>query len=562
MLLILSIGQKRLSYQADFETTTDIEDCRVWLWGLIPISLNADKEDLEWDISVESFLQRCSHESAIIYFHNLAFDGYFIIDWLLKHGFKWNGGKLRKGEFSTLISKNKKFYSMRVAWKNGNITEFRDSLKKINMSVSVIAKAFDLPMSKLELDYEQYRPPYYVVSADEIDYLANDLIIPARALAEQIGEGMNRLTTGSDSMAEFKRLFSVSQFDRVFPVLDIEIDDDIRKAYRGGWTYCDPRFSGEIQGPGSTYDVNSLYPSVMYNCVLPHDLPMYFVGEPIYDPEYPLWVANITFTATIKPDHVPCIQLKKSNIFVDTEYVKVITEPETVSITNVDLEVWQQQYDIDIIAWNGGWKFKGYQGFFKEYIDKWSEIKNNSTGGKRLIAKLHLNALYGKFATNPDVTGKFPYLENGTVKLSNGLEEKRNPVYTAMGVFITAYARQITINAAQANYAAFAYADTDSIHLLTLDKPKGIEVNDILGCWKHEYDFDYAMFWRPKVYMERIMGGKDDGEYETHVAGMPRSVQSCLRFSDFESGKEFSGKLLPKHVPGGIVLVDGTFTLK
>ena len=518
--------------------------------------------------TISQFMEYLSTQNAVFYFHNLAFDGYFIIDWLLNNGFKWRESYPKLGEFSTLISKSKKFYSMKIKFPNGSSVEIRDSLKKLSMSVNAIADAFQLPLSKLHIDYDEYRAEDHSPTTDELKYLFNDLAIVGMALHQQLSSGMKKLTVGADSLNEFKDLFGRKTFERVFPVLSLDIDKDIRGGYRGGWTYRDERFAQTMVGPGATYDVNSLYPSVMYNCPLPWGYPEWFPDIPEQTDEFPLFIMSITFTAKLKPNHVPTIQLKSHPIFVSTEYVREINEPETMIVTNVDLELWEQQYDIEILSYNGGWKFRAHTGFFKDYIDKWSEIKNNSKGGMRLIAKLHLNSLYGKFATNPDITGKVPYLEDGVVCLKDDLENTRNPVYTAMGVFITAYGRSITIRAAQANYDVFAYADTDSIHLLTLDKPKGIVVDDSLGNWKHEYDFDYAMFWRAKVYMERIMPpllpltDKRAGRYETHVAGMPANVQDQLRFTDFESGKVFGGKLLPKHVPGGIVLLDGNFTLK
>ena len=111
-------------------------------------------------------------------------------------------------------------------------------------------------------------------------------------------------------------------------------------------------------------------------------------------------------------------------------------------------------------------EFRGSHGFFDEYVDHFMEIKKNSTGGLRQIAKLHLNSLYGKFATNPDITGKHPVMEDNRVSLKMNEMEVRDPVYTPMGVFITAYARLKTISAAQSVYPHFAYADTDSLHLV------------------------------------------------------------------------------------------------
>ena len=562
-----SHGRKHCNYVADFETITRVDDCRVWLWGLIEVSDNCTQDDMVYGTDIESFIFEVSNrfEDVAIYFHNLAFDGYFILDYLLNSGFVHTTGKLAPGTFSTLISRAKKFYSMRVMFLNGKTVEFRDSLKKLPMSVEAIAKTFDLPFSKLFMDYHEMREIGHKPTPDELKYLASDLTIVARALDMQFKEGMKKLTVGSDSLFEFKSLFGSKTFLRAFPVLDKHMDKEIRMAYRGGWTYWDPRFAREVVGPGSVYDVNSLYPSIMYYKPMPFDVPRWFTGPPKFDPQFPLFIVSITFTAKLKKNHLPTIQVKSHPVFFETEYVTEIPEPETMVVTNVDLELWQKHYDMDIHSFNGGWKFRAFTGFFKSYIDKWTKVKQESTGGKRAIAKLHLNSLYGKFATNPDITGKIPYMgENNTVKLKLSDPEERNPVYTAVGVFITAYGRATTITAAQANYDSFAYADTDSIHLLTQDKPNGIIVGKELGQWGHEYDFDYAKFWRAKTYIERKQGSTptDAPTYETHVAGLPAHVQRDLRIGDFEAGRVFYGKLLPKHVPGGIVLTDETYSLK
>ena len=40
------------------------------------------------------------------------------------------------------------------------------------------------------------------------------------------------------------------------------------------------------------------------------------------------------------------------------------------------------------------------------------EIKKNSKGAQRFIAKRQLNSVYGKFATNPNITPKIPYIDD------------------------------------------------------------------------------------------------------------------------------------------------------
>lgn len=559
----------------DFETTTTREDCRVWLWGLISIE---SEDQFIYGTDMDSFVRYISAFDSHVYFQNLAFDGRFIFDWLLKNGYRHVQDRmLRKGEFTSLISSTGKFYSFTVRWKNGRRTEFRDSLKKLPMSVANVAKAFGMEESKLSIDYHVPRPVGYEPTELELDYLYADIIIIVNALRQQLAEGMTRLTVGSDSLAEFKHLTGSKLFQRMYPILPDAMDAEIRRAYRGGFTYVSERHQGKLIGSGTVYDVNSLYPSVMYEKLLPYGEPHFFEGEPHVTEDFPLFITSLTFTARLKKDHIPCIQIKANPFFLPTAYQTVIEEPVTMVCTSVDLALWQDHYDLDILSWNGAWHFRAVSDMFHDYIDKWMGIKNTSKGGLKVIAKLHLNSLYGKFATNPNVTRKVPVLEDDIVKLRLGPEETKDPVYTAVGVFITAYARDLTIRAAQEHYDRFVYADTDSLHLLDDDGESGDVVDetcevtgckghpakldvhkDRLGAWKHEVNFKRALYARAKCYTEQLV----DDSYVTHIAGLPEDAAAQVRFRDYFHETTLTGKLKPTAVAGGIVLEEVGFTLK
>jgi hypothetical protein len=560
----------RVDYVADFETTTDPDDCRVWGWGIARIDT---PDDVYMDHNINQFVHVVSKSNAVVYFHNLKFDGTFILDWLFRHGYRHTQDKrVEQGQFTTLISDMGRWYSMKVVWENGNTVEFRDSLNKLPMTVKRIAQSFNMDEGKGDIDYHAYRPIGYQMTDEERDYLRRDVTIVAEAMRLTIEEGMTKLTVASDSLDEYKHLFGNKLFTRMFPVLPMAMDAEIRKAYRGGFTYADPRFSKRITGPGVVLDVNSLYPHIMYDSLLPYGTPVFQDGKVDTSDEYPLAVFSVTFTAKLKLDHIPCIQIKGSNMFTGTEYVTEVVEPTTLSVTNVDWELWNEQYDIEVHSWDGGWLFHGAHDFFREYIDKWSKVKEESTGGRRELAKLHLNSLYGRFALNPNVTSRIPVLIDNRVGYESGPDETRAPVYTAMGVFITSYARALTIRAAQDNWESFAYADTDSLHLLMDHVPEGLDVHPTRrGAWKLEYHFDAAMYIRPKAYSEYVtedehtkMLAKDPeaSRYVNHIAGVPEGVAGPLTFDDLYDGNVLSGKLKLKNVPGGIVLVETGYTIK
>ena len=143
----------------------------------------------------------------------------------------------------------------------------------------------------------------------------------------------------------------------------------------------------------------------------------------------------------------------------------------------------------------------------------------------------------------------------------------RNPVYTPLGVFITSYAREHTIKAAQSNYDTFAYADTDSLHLITDKEPENLEIHSTeIGCWKRELRFNSAIYVRAKCYSEKVElprfhRKQPRVKYFTHIAGLPSHIASKVTFADFYNGRIFKGKLVPQRVRGGIVLRETEYTL-
>jgi hypothetical protein len=254
-------------------------------------------------------------------------------------------------------------------------------------------------------------------------------------------------------------------------------------------------------------------------------------------------------------------------------------------VTNVDLELILEHYHVYNLEYISGWKFQKSTGVFKQFIDKWMYIKTTSTGAIKLLAKLMLNSLYGKFASNPDVTGKIPYLkEDGSCGFRVGDDEYKDPIYTPMGVFITSWARYTTITTAQKCFDRIIYCDTDSIHLEGTDIPetiKHIVDKDKLGYWKLEYYFKRSKYIRQKTYIDEVYGKMVWNEeeqkekfktchpsestttkLEIRCAGMPEKVKEKVTFENFKVGFSSFGKLLPKHVNGGVVLVDTEFTIK
>ena len=72
----------------DFETTTDVNDCRVWGSCLVNID-NLEVIQLVNNIDDTMFLleELTINDKVELYYHNLKFDGEFILSWLYNNGF-------------------------------------------------------------------------------------------------------------------------------------------------------------------------------------------------------------------------------------------------------------------------------------------------------------------------------------------------------------------------------------------------------------------------------------------------------------------------------------------
>ena len=598
------------SFVADFETTTNIEDCRVWAFAICEVG---NKEDVIIGTTIDEFMEWNikRKENDTVFFHNLKFDSQFIMNWLFKNGYDHTTEPEQKKSktFNTLISDKGLFYQVEVIFekkgKKVNKVIFQDSLKLIPLSVDSIAKSFKLPISKLKIDYDSHNnlPIGSPLTPEEEEYIKHDVQIVAHAIEYFYSQGLNKMTIGSCALSEYKKIIKKRNFDRYFPTP--KYHDDVKQSYRGGFTYLNPDYTEKDVGKGIVLDVNSLYPSVMYDNYLPFGTPIYFNGKYEHDPIYPIYTQMIRCQFELKEGKIPTIQIKYGYSFRANEYLTTSGDTEVVLCLNsVDLELFLEQYDVYNLEYISGWKFKATKGLFTDYIDKWSnnkiQAKKDGNHGLYLISKLFLNSLYGKFGTDTRVRSKIPYLgEDNEIHYKDGKAEIKNGVYIAMSSFITSYARKKTLTSAQRimdnhrnglSKAQFVYADTDSLHIVLNGENeeeflKNCEL-DIhptkLGAWDNESKFISARFLRQKCYIEKEIIDEDDylkglksefdylyskdskGFYKLKitVAGMPTDCHKYVNFDNFNIGASYKGKKQPKIVPGGVVLSEIDFTIK
>lgn len=611
-------------YVADFETSRQDYETWVWLWCL------RSENDIRHGATIETFFEYLFSlpfpKGTKLYFHNLSYDGNYIISYLLNHGYiHVEGRKLpTQKHFNTFIDDMGIWYTIRFKNRKRQTITICDSLKLLPFTADVVAKSFSLK-NKGSLEYDLYRPKNYKATKEEIEYCENDCNIIYDALNVFFKKAGDRLTIGSNCLKMYKGLTGKENFKIFFPNLSIpferwdvnrdvykSVDNFCRQAYKGAFCWVNPKKKDIIINKGIVYDVNSLYPYVMYAFDYPYGIPYYGSGKPPKDGK--IYFLHVSIMFDLKKDGVPCI-IEKQRRFQNTNSWVTSSEMQHVEyvFTEVDLELILQNYivDIEYIDWVG---FKRGKNMFKDYIEIWiaEKIKAGKEGnnGFRTISKLFLNNLYGKFGQNSEAIVKTPRLENGVVKFDRVKQEgvENNSLFVPVAAYCTAYARKVLITAIMKNFNRFCYCDTDSIHLEGSEPAEGITIDDFeLGAWKKEGEFLRGKFVRQKTYIEEYptqshfikhtvsvtefhrsdcdMIALCNYEYKTTVynvtcAGFKKTIYSLknkkvydrntyytdvlgLGFDDFKEGLSIpDGKTTKKQAVGGVIIENTSFTMQ
>lgn len=347
----------------------------------------------------------------------------------------------------------------------------------------------------------------------------------------------------------------------------------------------------------------------------------YIPDEAIDDRKY--YFVKIKTRFYIRKNKLPFIQIKNNMLYKGTEsletsdiynrqdgkyyseYVDLdgnITDSSVVlTLTMTDYELIKEHYElVDLEILEGCW-FHAEKGLFDDYINKYKKIKLESKDAERELAKLFLNNLYGKMASSKCSSFRVAFDRGDeTIGFYTVVAYDKQAGYIPVGSAITSYARCFTIKAAQKNFygadkRGFVYADTDSIHCdLPPEKIKGIKVHDKdFCCWKLEANWSKGYFVRQKTYIEYVTHENqiplDNPYYNVKCAGMPKHCKDLFLMSmngteptedmeltdeelefikkkrditDFDTGLLVPGKLLPKRIKGGVLLVPTTFEIR
>lgn len=584
-------------FVGDFETTVYEGQRDTEVWASACVELGTENVTIHHSISetFEYFKQLKSN--IVCYYHNLKFDGNFWLYYLIeKLGMKQAIEQLSDDQldikfvdkyhmsnntFMYSISDRGQWYSIRIKISN-YIIELRDSLKMLPFSVREIGGAFKTKHQKLDMEYTGFRYAGCLITPEEQEYIANDVLVVKEALEIMFTQGHNKLTIGSCCLAEYKAIIGKDLYESWFPdMYQVEIDpeiygesnagDYIRHSYKGGWCYLVEGKDNKVYHKGTTADVNSLYPSMMHSESgnrYPVRYPTFWHGN--YIPEEAqiknrYFFIRIRTRFYIKPDMLPFIQIKGSWFYRGTEMLKSsdITDKKTgekspfyigfdgeihgtrvtLTLTCTDYKLFLEHYNVIDFEILDGCYFDTEIGIFDEYIDKYKKQKLEAKGALRTLAKLFLNNLYGKMASSTDSSFKVAYLKDDkTLGFYMVEAHDKEAGYIPVGSAITSYARNFTIRAAQKNYhgvdkAGFIYADTDSIHCdLAPEEMVGIPVHDKnFCCWKLESCWNEAIFVRQKTYIEHVTHENlepiEHPYYNIKCAGMPDRCKEQFRLS-------------------------------
>ncbi|MBO5712585.1 MAG: hypothetical protein J6R88_00060 [Clostridia bacterium] len=189
---------------ADFETsdTEDLQDVRVWAWGLSDIMTY----DFNYGNNIASFIDLLLEDRYVydVGIHNLKFDGNYILPELYKRGFEfmpskdfmtaWERGDDLKNKFTHNITAQGQWFSLTVVKPTKATTNtpafihFWDTFKLFPESLKNVGKQYCKQFQKIDEPKDFYtalRPENHVITAEELKYLKYDCLTLAEALRVQ-----------------------------------------------------------------------------------------------------------------------------------------------------------------------------------------------------------------------------------------------------------------------------------------------------------------------------------------------------------------------------------------
>lgn len=524
--------------------------------------------------------QLCSDSKLVIYVHNLQYEFMFIYRFIdLPNVFA-------TGPHEVLKASNDCF-EFRCSYRlsNMNLAKFIS-----NCPTAIHQKGVD------DLDYRKIRTPkdFSKMTLKEKGYIYNDV----KGLYEALLDKLSRdnlakipLTSTGYVRRDVRNAMKKDRYNRInFQRwrLTLEQYQLCRECFRGGNTASNRYWCNQILKNVESKDETSAYPYVMVSV---YGYPSSMFTKTSIDSREELDYFNTHFCTIARygfdnlrlKDDVPIPYIptaKCRNMASDTwAYNGRVLESSylEISLTNVDLEIIDNQYDYDHLYIN--YLFYAYKDYLPKPIrEKVYEYFANKTTlkgveGKEyeyMCAKAYLNSIYGMMVTDI-LHPNFKLDENGewfeeTVNQQEALDnyyKSWNSFLTyQQGIFVTAWSRYMLQKMIDKVGMDVVYCDTDSIKylgnhdkdfekynndLMTDNQKRGVKNSIIyngkevaLGVFMDDGDYKYFKTLGAKKY------AYDDGKHiGITVAGLSKKkgaaeLEKGDGLDDFVIGKVFN----------------------
>lgn len=556
-------------------------------------------------------LRRVNH---IIYFHNLSFDGVFILDWLGKNGYTLTDELEKEGHFSVFRTTGSKIYKIEMLFlpkgcKNPRKISFQCSKMILSSSVKALGK--NVKISKFaegeEEDENFYnREPenslvdFYFKNTLYCEYCKRDVKIVIAALKDFFESIRVFLAKHDleDNMIDVQNCITISGISLLLQRLMIEkigmnpqdiylqkLQDRIimDQFTNGGLTINNYEYMGQdLQNVvGETIDLKSAYPAVMHD-----ELPY---GDLLYEKPEGDYVEfqEIHYDFIAAKNHkIPLLKnwnhkVGEVNYFLEcSDYTTYLLKEEAETIEKL------YYYTGKTIKNRYYFKKKAYLTTFIDEMFYYKEkYKKENELGKSHTFKILLNSGYGIHAKRFDFRMVLPFcamdiiekkkVEYKVVKninlnephrhsyIPNNLLEVYEPIlegdiavqtsHKGIANYITAKTRiKLMEGILHFGPKNFVYCDTDSLFLINLKREYIKEYcGDKLGDWEiEEKSFDAGYFLRPKLY-ETYRDGK---KVKSGSAGIDKSKLDIKKIQQLHEVNIEKAVLIPLRVDGGIIL--------
>lgn len=554
-------------FVADFETVVEETNyfkqnnrTRV-LYGVVAKLDGTYKQSfIDVDEMFACLLQNYKYKTMIIYFHNLSFDGVFLLDFLARNGFVVVDKVEKDLQMSVFRTTGSKIYHIKVKY-NGVEFHFRCSKLLLSTSVKALGKCVNLDKyvsdSQETEEFYQVEPEATVEEFEEKNkdyclYCERDVEIVRLSLIDfyisifkflsdfQAPEETYRQVLNASTISQLSFILQkmcalkdgMTEFD--LSITHAEERDIMDKFTNGGLTVSNEEYRGLQVDDANGYviDLKSAYPAVMSG-LIPYGPAL---EKP---PRGPYCTFQEIFYETITPKNhsIPLLKNWEAHKVNDPNYFLKATNYKTYLLKE-ERELLEQLFDY------GGRKIiKEYyyplKNYLKEFIDYGFKMKELMKQQNKMASshtyKILLNSAYGIHAKRMDfrlvkpyvgekyeVSGK-EYVLNDNIDLNKPDSHSwipNNEIYAynfnewidiskfrvahkGIANYITAMTRcKLLKGIIHFKPKNFLYCDTDSLFIMNHTK-EDLEkfCGPNLGDWELEdKQFDTAIVMRSKTY--------------------------------------------------------------